>query len=331
MFVVARAREQLEGRCLRLALPEGADSRIVTAAARLTKEHGVRCILVGSPEIVRATMATENIPADIVDIIDPGTQPPDRALIEACLTIRPDMRREIAERLIRKPLMHAGLLVATGRADAMVAGVTCPTARVIEAAMMTIGLTDAAKTPSSCFVVQPRVTPEEPLRTLLFADCAVNADPSPAELADIALASARTLRELTDEEPRIAFLSFSTHGSAKHSHVDRVRTAVALARERAPQLLIDGELQADAAISPRVARTKLASVGNVAGQANVLIFPDLDAANIGYKLVQHLGGAEALGPFLQGFARTVSDLSRGATVDDIVRTALVTLMRSLHR
>ena len=118
---------------------------------------------------------------------------------------------------------------------------------------------------------------------------------------------------------------------SRQNYFARVRTAVALARERAPQLLIDGELQADAAISPRVARTKLASVGNVAGQANVLIFPDLDAANIGYKLVQHLGGAEALGPFLQGFARTVSDLSRGATVDDIVRTALVTLMRSLHR
>ncbi|MBM4192699.1 MAG: hypothetical protein FJ196_06570 [Gammaproteobacteria bacterium] len=331
MDVVARAQEQLAGHQPHLALPEGTDPRISAAAARLTREHGVRCVLVGPAEALRAALITENLFAESVDIIDPDAHRPDPALIGACLAIRPDMRPEIAERLTRKPLMHAGLLVATGRADAMVAGATCPTARVIEAAMMTIGLADEVQTPSSCFVIRPSGTPEGPRRTLLFADCAVNADPSSSELADIALASARTLRELTGEEPRVAFLSFSTRGSAKHPHVERVRTAVELAQARAPQLLIDGELQADVAISPRVARTKLGAAGDVAGRANVLVFPDLNAANIAYKLVQHLGGAEALGPLLQGFARPVSDLSRGATVEDVVRTALLTLMRAVRR
>ncbi|MBM3395508.1 MAG: phosphate acetyltransferase [Betaproteobacteria bacterium] len=331
MNVVARAQDQLAGHRLRLALPEAADPRISAAAARLTREHGVRCVLIGPAEALHKAIAREGLSIDAVDIIDPDTQPPDLTLINACLSIRPDMRPSIAERLTRKPLMRAGLLVATGHADAMLAGATCPTARVIEVAMMTIGLAEGVQTPSSCFLIRTDDRSERTPRTLLFADCAVNADPTPSELADIALASAQTLRQLTNEQPRIAFLSFSTHGSAKHPHVDRVRTAVELARARAPQLAIDGELQADAAISPRVAKTKLTTVGDVAGRANILVFPDLDAANIAYKLVQHLGGAEALGPFLQGFAKPVSDLSRGATVDDVVRTALVTLLRALPR
>ncbi len=331
MDVVAVAREKVPEHRLRLVLPEGTDQRIAVAAARLTREYGVHCILVGPTDALNEAIARENLPTDSVDIVDPDTQPPDSALINACLSIRPDMRPSIAERLTRKPLMRAGLLVTTGRADAMLAGATCPTARVIEAAMMTIGLAEGVQTPSSCFLIRADDRSERTPRTLLFADCAVNADPTPSELADIALASARTLRELTNEQPRIAFLSFSTHGSAKHPHVDRVRTAVELARARAPQLSIDGELQADAAISPRVAKTKLTTVGDVAGRANILVFPDLNAANIAYKLVQHLGGAEALGPFLQGFAKPVSDLSRGATVDDVVRTALVTLLRALPR
>jgi phosphate acetyltransferase len=314
MNVVARAQDQLAGHRLRLALPEAADPRISAAAARLTREHGVRCVLIGPAEALHKAIAREGLSIDAVDLIDPDTQPPDLTLISACLSIRPDMRPSIAERLTRKPLMRAGLLVATGHADAMLAGATCPTARVIEAAMMTIGLAEGVQSPSSCFLIRTDDRSERTPSTLLFADCAVNADPTPSELADIALASARTLRELTNEQPRIAFLSFSTH-----------------ARARAPQLSIDGELQADVAISPRVAKTKLTTVGDVAGRANILVFPDLDAANIAYKLVQHLGGAEALGPFLQGFAKPVSDLSRGATVDDVVRTALLTLLRALPR
>lgn len=331
MDILARARERIPTRQRRLSLPEGEDPRILDAAARLTLEHGVRCIVSGPVDATRAALAVRGLPPDDIEVVDPAVAPVDAAMVSAILALRPEMRPSIAERLLRKPLMQAGAAVATGRVDAMVAGAACPTARVIEAALMTIGLAPSVETPSSCFLMRTSAGTPDAGRTLLFADCAVNADPTPSQLADIGLASAHTWRSLTGEAPRIAFLSFSTHGSARHPRVERVSEAVRIARERAPDLAIDGELQADAAVSPRVAMLKLGAAagaaGEVAGRADILVFPDLDSANIAYKLLQHLGGAEALGPFLQGFARPISDLSRGATVDDIVRTALVTLAR----
>ena len=283
----------------RVVLPEGRDARVQAAAERL---RGIATV-----ELVT------DVPADARAARCAGllcARRPDRFPSEAAATAA-----------VQDPLLFATCLVALGEADVAVAGAAHPTSEVLRAALLAIGTAPGITTLSGAFYMA------QGQRVLTFADCGVVPEPTPFQLAEIALAAARDRRRIVGDEPAVAFLSYSTKGSAQGPRVDRVRAAVERFRALAPECAVDGELQGDAALVADVAARK-APLSAVAGQANVLIFPDLDSGNIAYKLVERLGGWTAFGPILQGLARPVADLSRGASVDDIVYTTAIAILQT---
>jgi len=305
----------LAGRPARVIFPEGEDARVVAAAAALGRGP-VTPVLVGRADVILRTARDAGADLAGAEIAGPealAAEPGCQDLLADALGGRRDRAECAAD-----PLYLAMAAVRQGAAAGCVAGCQRPSADVLRAALRVIGLAEGVRTVSSCFLM---LMPDG--RALCFADCAVVPEPDEAQLADIARATSRTYHALTGTRPKVAMLSFSTKGSASHPRVDRVRSATALLHASDPDLVADGELQFDAAMMESVAQVK-AKDSAVAGQANVLVFPNLDAGNIGYKIAERLGGAVALGPILQGLSGAVNDLSRGCSASDIETVALIT-------
>ena len=313
MSTVENLRRLAAQNPLRVVLPEVNDPRVQQAALRLS-QNGLACpVLIGE-----ANQYPEIAEVDGVEF----RSITDESLLERCSQhlfnrmAHKGIDQAEARTLALEPVFFAALLVAIGEAEAAVAGSVAPTPHVVRATLRCIGTAPNTKTLSSFFLMQ------FPDRAVTFADCGLVPDPNSQQLADIAVAAATSHRRLTGEEPRVAMLSFSTHGSAKHPKTEKVIEATRQVRKQAPGLVVDGELQFDAAWVPEVAQRKCPE-SEVAGQANVLIFPDLDSGNIAYKIAQRLGGALALGPLIQGAAKPMMDLSRGCSVEDIVNVSVI--------
>lgn len=318
-----RAKENIKT----IVLAEGEELRTIQCAAIVKKEGYAKNILLGNPEKIKAIAAAEKLDIDGIEIINPELGNEEYAQLFAELRKKKGVTIEQARETVKDPLYYGNMMVKTGDADGMVAGAVNSSANVIRPALQILKTAPGTKLVSAFFIINIPDCTYGNNGTFIFADCGLNQDPNADEVSEIAISSAKSYKQLICDEPKIAMLSYSTYGSAKSELVTKMQEATRLAKEKAPELAIDGELQLDAAIVDTVAKQK-APQSKVAGQANVLVFPNLDAGNIGYKLAQRLGKGEAYGPVLQGIAKPVNDLSRGCVAEDIAGVVAITAIQA---
>lgn len=326
MTFIEKIKKQAQGQLMTIILPESTEERTLKAADKILEEGLAKIVLIGKEKEIMH-LADENYLKNIKDatIIDNNNPPKKQEYIDLMVELRAKrgVDAKVAEEQLKDPLYYAAVMVKAGDADGFVAGAGSPTGDVLRPALQYIRTAPGVNVISGAFIMILKDTMFGDNGMFICADCAVTPMPDAQQLAEIAVSSGHTAKDIAGIEPRVAMLSFSTKGSAKHEEVERVVEATKLAQEMAPEMQIDGELQADAAIVPGIGAQK-APGSKVAGRANVLVFPSLAVGNIAYKLVQRMAHAEAIGPILQGMAAPVNDLSRGSSIDDIVNLVAIT-------
>jgi len=334
MGIISEIKKKARSNFQTVVLPESYDERTLLAAEKVVNQKLANPVILGDPARIQADAEARGIDLEGVELLDPKQSPKLDQYVADLMELRKSkgMTEDEARRLLTAPdnLYYAGMMVRSGDAGGEVAGATSTTGNVLKAAFQTVGPAKGIKTVSSFFLMVTRNPDFGENGIVLFADSAVNPNPDAQALAEIAVATAGNCKAFLDVDARVAMLSFSTKGSANHPDCDKVITALEIAKRLRPDMQIDGEMQLDAAVFPDVAAKK-APGSTVAGKANVLIFPTLDAGNIGYKLVERFAGADAIGPIIQGLAKPVNDLSRGCSVDDIVTVVAITAVQAAQR